>query len=96
MILTTDEEFDVWMRALWDEAKALQRPLSDNALRIVMRDARGEQRGQGGGMKFMERIPSDTSLNSPNALAVYHSGRKTSPSGEQRLTCGPLPSSSHH
>lgn len=41
VILTSDEEYDVWMRAPWDEAAGLQRPLPEGMLMIV---ATGEKK----------------------------------------------------
>lgn len=47
MILTTSEEVDAWMRATWEEAKALQRALPDEALQIVARGAKNDETKEG-------------------------------------------------
>lgn len=44
VILTAPEDIDIWMNADWSEAKELQRPLPDGALRVV---ARGEKQDSG-------------------------------------------------
>jgi putative SOS response-associated peptidase YedK len=43
VILTNPDEVETWMTATSDEAKGLQRPLADGALRIAARGVKEDQ-----------------------------------------------------
>jgi putative SOS response-associated peptidase YedK len=45
IILTTQEEIDLWMTAPAEEALTLQRPLPDSALKIVAREQKKDEGG---------------------------------------------------
>ena len=45
VILTEPAEWETWLTAPWAEAKAMQRPLPDGSLRIVLRGVEPEDTG---------------------------------------------------
>jgi putative SOS response-associated peptidase YedK len=42
VLLTTEEEFDIWLRAPWKEASALQRPLPREMLTVVAKSEKSD------------------------------------------------------
>jgi putative SOS response-associated peptidase YedK len=43
VILTTEEEFDLWLRAPWHEAAVLQRPLLTEPLQVVATGTKSDE-----------------------------------------------------
>jgi hypothetical protein len=72
MILVIREEHDIWMRAPWDEAKTLQRPLPDGTLQIAA---------------FRERADDTTFwIDEETSRVEYYSAAEVAGAGTDRST----------
>ena len=65
-ILMTEEEREIWLRAPWSEASALQRPLPDGALQVVLR---GEK--QDGAMELVNLAERASQPHSELPLPLF-------------------------